>query len=800
MASQVPGFATSFTELAMALLSASEVVPRARLIAQQVAELVPGSGVVVYVVDRSGEPVWAPKATAGEVAFEEPTLPLDSGTLGALNQKRELVLFSGSRLRREQYSHLNVRRTLVSLVGLPMLEGEELVGAIEVLTFDTPIHDSSLPQLVEVARLGALGLSAGLSYESERNANLESITRLTQLYDLERTFNSTLEMESLLPLITGKYRELLNVQAVNLWMVEDEVVRLMSRAGTDPTIELDTLQGAGQGLAGDLAESGEAVIISSESDERLQKRNEGVAGGAIFSLMAAPLMHEGAEVGLIECINKTDGTHFDEDDLFFLTTINVTASSALYNASLLEAERKVEILETLVSVSHEITSTLNLDRVLQVVVNGPQKIMTYDRAAVALEQGGKLQVKAISGLTEIVQSDIDVRRLRGMLEYCAISDAETHVMTRGDEVVADREETRVKFFEYFRETGARAWYAVPLADDQGRLGILSFESRDPDSFTESHFELIKVLASEATVAVRNASLYKEVPLIGVLEPIIQKKREFLAMERRRRAFLITLAVAAALFLIFFPLPMRVVGTSIVSPQSSARVQSEVEGVVKNVYVREGERVAQGTVVADLQDWDFRGALAAAQAKHAIALAAMNRALAANDGTEAGMQRIQADYWGSEVKRSQERLERTRLRSPIDGVIATPHIETLVGTKLAAGDTFAEVVNSAHATVDVSVDETDLPLVHVGNLAKVKLESFPTEKFRGQVQLMSPTSSVEQERRVYYARVDVPNADGVIRPGMQGMTKISIGWRPAGYVFFRGVGMWAWGKLWNWFGW
>lgn len=47
MASQVPGFETSFTELTIALLSASEVVPRTRLIAQQVAELVPGSGVVV---------------------------------------------------------------------------------------------------------------------------------------------------------------------------------------------------------------------------------------------------------------------------------------------------------------------------------------------------------------------------------------------------------------------------------------------------------------------------------------------------------------------------------------------------------------------------------------------------------------------------------------------------------------------------------------------------------------------------------------------------------------------------------
>ena len=61
-----------------------------------------------------------------------------------------------------------------------------------------------------------------------------------------------------------------------------------------------------------------------------------------------------------------------------------TASNALHNASLLLAERKVEILETLNNVSHEITSTLNLERMLQTIVNAPQSVIPYDRASIAL--------------------------------------------------------------------------------------------------------------------------------------------------------------------------------------------------------------------------------------------------------------------------------------------------------------------------------------------------------------------------------------------------------------------------------
>jgi len=800
MASQVPGFATSFTELAMALLSASEVVPRARLIAQQVAELAPGSGVVVYVLDRSGDPVWVPKATAGEVAFEQTEIPFDSGTLGALGEKQEPVVFSGARLWREQYSHLNVRRTIASLVGLPMLAGEELVGAIEVLSFDAPIQESSLPPLVELARLGGLGLAAGSAYESERNTSLESITRLTQLYDLERTFNSTLEMDRLLPLIASKYQELLKVQAVNLWMVDGESVRLMSRAGTDLTVELETVQGAGQGLTGDVADVGDPVIVNADSDERLQARNEGIEEGAIFSLMAAPLLHEGAEVGLVECINKLDGTPFDEDDLFFLTTVNVTASSALHNASLLLAERKVEILETLVTVSRQITSTLDLDRVMESIVNDPQAVIPYERAAISLDQYGKLRLRAISGMKEVQVGNPAVAPLNELLQWASLSADEIYVRQHDDKIDEPREETRAKFARYFADTGMRAFYCLPLGDDTGRVGLLSFESSDPDFLSVAHLEMIKVLAGQATVALRNAQMYKEVPFIGLLEPVREQKRKFMQMKKSRRTAMVIAAVAVAVFLAIVPLPMRLSGDATVAPARTAQVQPQVEGVVKRVYVREGDPIKKGAVLADLEDWDYSAALAAAQSKYEAALAEMNHALASNDGTEAGIQRVQADYWQAEVKRAQERLEKTHLRSPIDGLVATPQIENFVGRYLDHGDSFVQVVDTSEATVDVAIDEHDVSLLHAGEGGALKLEAFPARTYRGHVALVSPKSNLQGDERVFFARVSVPNPNGVIRAGMQGRAKISAGWHPAGYVFFRGPAMWVYSKLWSWFGW
>jgi RND family efflux transporter MFP subunit len=258
--------------------------------------------------------------------------------------------------------------------------------------------------------------------------------------------------------------------------------------------------------------------------------------------------------------------------------------------------------------------------------------------------------------------------------------------------------------------------------------------------------------------------------------------------------------AVVLFLAFFPLPMRVGGTATVAPQRTAQIQAEVPGVVKAVYVREGGAVKQGTVLAELEDWQYRSALAAALAKRDEATAAMNRALASSDASQAGIQRIQADYWNAEVARARDTLEHTKLRSPIDGVVLTPYLENFVGRKMDAGDPFVQVGDTQHASVDVAVDQEDVSLLTAGQSTAVKLESFPTRKFRGQVAVVSPSGGVDGDKRVFFARVDVGNSEGLLRSGMQGRGKVSVGWHSAGFVLLRDIGMRVWAKVWSWFGW
>jgi RND family efflux transporter MFP subunit len=787
--------------LSVRLFEETGVSARARAIATAVAGLLPGSAVNLYLLSggEDGE-VWRALASVGDATVAEETVASDMGTLGILAGEASPLILAGKTLVREEYSHLVVRKTVHSLAYLPLQRDGVIIGAIEIVGFERLIEKAHLSALQPLAEIASGALVSASAYEEERNSALTSITRLTQLYDIEKVFSSTLEMNELLPIIGSKIREMLECQGVNVWLLKpDESLELMCQAGIDPTTREGILQRPGEGIVGDISDDGEPVLIADTDDERMTRRNQEVEDGQVQSLIAVALMDKESLVGAVEAVNKLDGTSFDDDDLFVLTSLNESAVIALHNASLLLAERKVEILETLVSVSHEITSTLNLERVLQTIVNAPQAVIPYERAAIGLEQQGRYRLSAVTGVTQLDASAPEIAPLNDILRWAMLSGEIVSVHQHGDEIDHPREETRAKFQKYFQETGMQSFYAVPLTDDTGRVGILGLESGDPDFPSPAHVEILQVLAGQATVALRNAQMYKEVPFISVLQPVFDKKRKFMAIEKRRRTAILAAAVAAVIFLAGFPLPMRVDGYAVVAPVHRAQIQPEVEGVVSKVNVREGEQVHQGQVLAEMEDWDYRSALAQAEAKYQTAQLQMNRALAANDGSEAGIQHVQADYWKSEVERARELLDKTRLRSPIDGTVATPHVENLAGKRLQYGDSFAEVVDISRAIVDVAVDDTDAGLLKPGSGAAIKLNSYPTRAFRGDVVVVSPKGELQGDTRMFFARVAVPNADRSIRTGMEGRGKVRVGWYPAGYVLFRQPAVWIYSKLWSWFG-
>jgi multidrug resistance efflux pump len=796
-----------FSELAQSLLASPEVAARAVSLASAIRRALPGSACALYSLRLGpGNAGWTAVGVSDEISVVDPVIAADAPLFASLLHAPCPIVYAATQLAREDYAHLHVLRTIRSIGYLPMLRQQQLAGVFEIVSFTEELTEVTLQSLDGIAELAVIALASAEQYEEQRQNLLDSIHRLTQLYDLEKSLNETLEFEPLLELIPVKVAAMLPCQAIHLWMFDGGRLRLVSSWGEDATVEVGATEDAGEGYVGDMAEEGKPLLINEPEDPRLALRNgRAPHGPAVTNALLVPLIeHEPdgggeSELGVLEAVNKAGGDPFNDDDLFFMNSMSETVSSALKNASLMFAERKLEILQALVRVSSEITSTLRLDRLLQIIVNSPQSVLPFERCSIALDNRGRLQLKAVSGMASIPVGEFQVERLRELFSW--LSNYDRQLLIRQHEAEPETKDAKVReaVGKHFEVSGYRSLFALPLADDQGRVGLLLYESSDPEFLEVAHIEMIKVLAGQTTVAIRNALLYREVPLIGLLEPLVQRKQAFLRSNRKRQALILGTVAAAILLLIFCPLPLRISGTAVVAPQSVVTLAAPVEGTVARIYAREGQHVSQGEVLGTMDDWSWRNQLTAAQARYEAALLTMQGDLARHS-SHAGEDRTQADYLRAEMERARLRIANAQLRSPIDGIVMTPDLQNAVGEHLDPGATFAQVLNLANARINIAVDQEDAGLVKAGQSAAIKLDSFPSRTLHGQVFSISPEAQAAGDGRVFYAHVLLPNASAELRTGMDGRAKIFAGYRPAGFVLLRAPALWFWQKLWDWIGW
>jgi len=307
--------------------------------------------------------------------------------------------------------------------------------------------------------------------------------------------------------------------------------------------------------------------------------------------------------------------------------------------------------------------------------------------------------------------------------------------------------------------------------------------------------VLTVLANQATVALRNAQLYSQVPLIGLLERIVEKRRRFAGMSMTRR--LVWLGGLGALLatLILVQVPLRVGGSALLVPVQTFSVSSAVGGRLERVEVREGQEVKQGQVIARLNDRDLRLAQGEAQARLETAQRRVRQFEAARQPESAALERVRLERFRGEVGLATAALQEATLQAPGDGVVLTPRLQESVGRRLEAGEVFCTLAALDTLEVEVAVPEVDAALLVVGHFAEVKLDALPHRTFSAEVVGIRPVAEEYAGQQVVVARLELANPDGVLRPGMMGKARVHVRLARLGYFLMYRPVRWLRSLVW-----
>ncbi|HET7427362.1 MAG TPA: efflux RND transporter periplasmic adaptor subunit, partial [Gemmatimonadales bacterium] len=457
-------------------------------------------------------------------------------------------------------------------------------------------------------------------------------------------------------------------------------------------------------------------------------------------------------------------------------------------------------LTVLFDISREITATLDLDRVLHSVVNLASRALPFDRAAVALYEKGKCEIRAVAGEEKVDPKDPRLQDLVARTEWAA-GRGETLYLVERVAPGSDAERMFVTIFGPDLEAdGIEAGLYLPLKDEEGVLGVLVFESRTAEFASPSQREVAGILANQTAVALRNAQLYHQVPMVDALGALAAKQQALRAIPRRRLwtyAVIATL-ILAELVLIRWPLRVPGVGAAF-RPAAYAPVRALVPGVVQRIPVTEGSIVARGAPVAYLRSTTLRAEreATAADAASADRLAAL--AASRGDASEERLHRIRADALRREVALLDEEVELTTLRAPVSGTVLTPHVEQQVGRSLEEGDLLLAIGRTDSLELDFGVAQRDVGRVRPGQEVRLRVDAMPQRTFTGRVRSVAPVPADSADEIRYPVRAVVANADGALKPSMAAYVRVLTDPASAATRLLRGPARWArltWWRFWS----
>lgn len=121
----------------------------------------------------------------------------------------------------------------------------------------------------------------------------------------------------------------------------------------------------------------------------------------------------------------------------------------------------------------------------------------------------------------------------------------------------------------------------------------------------------------------------------------------------------------------------------------------------------------------------------------------------------------------DLARNNKVLDYIPIYAPISGTVIERHVQE--GQYINEGDWLFHLADLTHLWLFADVYEEELPLVKLGLPVELSVRSFPGKPFRGTVSFIDPI--VQPESRTIRVRIEVPNSDGRLKPGMYARVRI-----------------------------
>ena len=330
--------------------------------------------------------------------------------------------------------------------------------------------------------------------------------------ETSKLLNSTLDLKELLDLILESITKAMEASfsSISLYDRKAQELNLYLYSGENKEEKKELRLKLGQGIAGWVAQNREPVITNqARNDPRFSPELEERIGFRIDSIICVPVLRRGNLLGVMVAMNKLYGKEFTEEDLKIFSSLADQVAIALDNSYLYRKARKESLeKEILLDMDRLISSSLDLNEVLGLILDSLKRLVKYDAAAIFLIDREKQEVGEIKtrGFDPAIEPDLRLKLGQGLVGWVA-QNKETVIVPDVDKdsrYIKARHETKSEVL-------------APIMTDRRIIGVFNLESNQVNAYDSDDLNLLTAFASHCAVAIERTRLHKEI--------IVKKKLE-----------------------------------------------------------------------------------------------------------------------------------------------------------------------------------------------------------------------------------------------------------------------------------
>ena len=420
------------------------------------------------------------------------------------------------------------------------------------------------------------------------------------------------------------------------------------------------------------------------------------------------------------------------------------------------------------------------------IVNALANQCGAEQVAFGLTSGQRIQVLAISGLSDFKTSSPGVAMMTQAMEECLdFGSLIASPMPAGMDIVPLPIHRR-----WSAEAGAASVCSIPLSDNEGVTAVVSLRRTATRPFTKDELSSLARTLQPYGHALR---------MLDRATRPLQQQVKFAAQESLRKSFatgsigrlgLIAGVTLVGLWLVLGSLTYRPMCTARVVAENMVQMTAPANAKLLKAYIQPGEEVRAGQLLAEFDTTETTLQLQTLEREIASTEVEVRRSITARDTSSAALHKARVGVLMTQAAGLQERLERARLVAPEDGTIVRADLEKRIGQIFVPGDMVLEFAPVGGWNLEIQVPDDIGTLVQPHQIGTFAAASYSSHSMPFEIQYIGGTAQVVDGNNVFIAQAPLAERPEWMKSGMEGTARISTVEKPVWWVLAHRIIDWC----------